>query len=173
MFNLNSTIEILERTPQTIHSLLYNVNEQWANTNEGGESWSPFDVVGHLIHCDEENWIPRIKIVLSESEVRSFDPLNRFAQFEKNKGKTINQLLDDFVRIRFTSITTLRQLNLTKEQFGKTATHPDLGSVSLSQLISTWMAHDMDHLAQISRVIAKQYVNEVGPWISYLRILKQ
>jgi hypothetical protein len=111
--------------------------------------------------------------VLSESEVRSFDPLNRFAQFEKNKGKTINQLLDDFVRIRFTSITTLRQLNLTKEQLGKTATHPDLGSVSLSQLISTWMAHDMDHLAQISRVIAKQYVNEVGPWISYLRILKQ
>jgi len=141
--------------------------------SEGGETWSPYDVIGHLIHCDEENWIPRIQIVLSDSVVRKFEPLDRLAQLEKSKGKTINQLLDEFIKIRFYSIANLRSLNITDEQFTKTAIHPEFGSVNLSQLISTWLVHDFDHLSQISRVMAKQYKDNVGPWIQYLRVLKQ
>ncbi len=171
--SIEHTIQILERTPHTLHALLHNLNEEWTQKNEGGETWSPYDVIGHLIHCDEENWIPRILIVLSDSVVRKFEPLDRFAQLEKSKGKTINQLLDEFKKIRFSSIAKLRSLNITDEQVTKTAIHPEFGSVNLSQLISTWVVHDLDHLSQISRVMAKQYKDEVGPWIQYMRVLKQ
>ena len=170
--SIEHTIQILERTPQTLHSLLYSVNEEWTQKNEGGETWSPYDVIGHLIHCDEYNWIPRIEIVISDSAVRKFEPLDRFAQLEKSKGKNLNQLLDEFIRIRFACMAKLRALNLTDEQLSKTAIHPELGSVTLSQLISTWLVHDLDHISQIARVMAKQYKDEVGPWIQYMRILK-
>lgn len=171
--SIEHTIQILERTPHTLHALLHNLNEEWTQKNEGGETWSPYDVIGHLIHCDEENWIPRIQIVLSDSVVRKFEPLDRFAQLEKSKGKTINQLLDEFIKIRFLSITKLRTLNITNEQLAKTAIHPEFGSVNLSQLISTWLVHDLDHISQIARVMAKHYKEDVGPWIQYMRILKQ
>lgn len=171
--SIEHTVQILERTPHTLHALLNNLNEEWTQKNEGGETWSPYDVIGHLIHCDEENWIPRIQIVLSDSVVKKFKPLDRFAQLEKSKGKTINQLLDEFIKIRFSSIAKLRALNITDEQFTKTAIHPEFGSVNLSQLISTWLVHDFDHLSQIARVMAKQYKDDVGPWIQYLRVLKQ
>lgn len=171
--SIERTLQILEHAPQALHSLLYNVHEAWTKTNEGAETWSAYDVVGHLIHCDEDNWIPRILVVLSDSEVRTFESLDRFAQLEKSKGKTMNQLLDDFVRIRSTSVAKLRTLNITDEQLANTAIHPELGSVTLSQLISTWAVHDLDHIAQISRVMAKQYKTEVGPWVQYMRILKQ
>lgn len=171
--SIEHTIQILERTPHTLHALLNNLNEEWTQKNEGGETWSPYDVIGHLIHCDEENWIPRIQIVLSDTVVKKFEPLDRFAQLEKSKGKTINQLLDEFIKIRFSSIAKLRALNITHEQFNKTAIHPEFGSVNLSQLISTWLVHDLDHISQISRVMAKQYKDDVGPWIQYLRVLKQ
>ena len=104
-FNLNSSIELLKRTPPTLHSLLQDINEHWSHNNEGGETWSPYDVIGHLIHCDEYNWIPRIEVVLSDSTVRKFEPLDRFAQLEKSKGKNLNQLLDEFVKIRFAFFT--------------------------------------------------------------------
>ncbi len=171
--SIEHTIQILERTPHTLHALLHNLNEEWTQKNEGGETWSPYDVIGHLIHCDEENWIPRIQIVLSDSVVRKFEPLDRFAQLEKSKGKTTNQLLDEFIKIRFLSITKLRTLNITNEQLAKTAIHPEFGSVNLSQLISTWAVHDLDHISQIARVMAKHYKEDVGPWIQYMRILKQ
>ncbi len=170
--SIEHTIQILERTPHTLHALLNNLNEEWTQKNEGGETWSPYDVIGHLIHCDEENWIPRIQIVLSDSVVKKFEPLDRFAQLEKSKGKTINTLLDEFIKIRFSSIAKLRTLNITDEQLTNTAIHPVFGSVNLSQLISTWIVHDLDHISQIARVMAKQYKDDVGPWIQYMRILK-
>jgi hypothetical protein len=170
-FSIKNTIEILERTPNVLHSLLYNVGNDWTTHNEGGETWSPYDVIGHLIHCDEYSWLPRIEIVLSESIAKKFDVLDRFAQFEKSKDKNINQLLDEFITIRLACVAKLKTLNLTEEQLSKIATHPDLGSVTLSQLISAWTIHDLDHLSQISRVMAKQYKDEVGPWIKYFRII--
>jgi uncharacterized damage-inducible protein DinB len=174
MVNLiQHTIQILERTPHTLNALLRNLNEEWAQNNEGGETWSPYDVIGHLIHCDEYNWIPRIKLVICDSQVRTFEPLDCFAQLEKSKGKSVNQLLDEFIHVRSISLSQLKELAITNEQLFKTAIHPELGSVTLSQLISTWLVHDLDHIAQISRVMAKQYKDEVGPWIQYMRILNQ
>ncbi|MEO6302906.1 MAG: DinB family protein [Bacteroidia bacterium] len=172
-FLIQNTVEILERTPNALHSLLYNVNDHWTLNNEGGETWSPYDVIGHLIHCDEYNWLPRIEIILSGSSVKKFEALDRFAQIEKSNGKNTDQLLDEFVKVRLSSIAKLKSLNISEEQLSKTALHPDLGTVNLSQLISTWVVHDLDHISQISRVMAKQYKDEVGPWIQYMRVLKQ
>lgn len=171
-FSIEKSIQILEKTPQILTILLDNISEEWTSNNEGNQSWSAFDVVGHLIHCDESNWIPRIEITLSDAVVVKFEPLNRFAQIEKNKNKTLLQLLNEFVKIRFSSITKLRSLNLTEEQLMKKAIHPDLGEVNLAQLIATWVVHDLAHMNQISRVMAKQYKEEVGPWVDYLRILQ-
>ena len=171
-FSINASIEILERTPKSLYSLLHNLNDNWTLKNEGGDTWSPYDVIGHLIHFDECNWIPRIEVTLSDSVVRNFEPLNRFAQLEKNKGKTLDQLLHDFVQIRASSIAALHSLKITNVQLSKTAIHPELGSVTLSQLISTWVVHDLNHTSQIVRVMAKQYQAEVGPWIQYMRVLK-
>ncbi len=171
-FSIDKSIQILEKTPQLLIVLLDNISDEWTLNNEGNHSWSAFDVVGHLIHCEEYNWIPRIEITLSDAIVVKFEPLDRFAQIEKNKNKTLLQLLNEFVKIRFSSITKLRSLNITEEQLVKTATHPDLGEVTLSQLISTWVVHDLAHLMQISRVMAKQYKEEVGPWADYFKILQ-
>ena len=171
-FTIHNSIELLKRTPNTLHSLLYDVNEFWSHNNEGGETWSPYDVISHLIYCDEFNWIPRIEIILSDSLLRKFKPLDGFAQLQKSKGKNLNQLLDEFVKIRFASLEKLSTLKITDELLAKTAIHPELGSVTLSQLISTWVVHDLDHLSQISRVMAKQYKDEVGPWIQYIKVLK-
>ncbi|MCC6180243.1 MAG: DinB family protein [Bacteroidia bacterium] len=172
-FTINNSIELLKRSPQTLHSILYNVDENWSHKNEGGDTWSPFDVIGHLIHCDEYNWILRLEIMLSDSVIKNFEPFDRFAQLQKSKGKTINQLLDEFVKIRLASIEKLIALNITNEQLSKSAIHPELGSVTVSQLISTWVVHDLDHIAQICRVMAKQYKEDVGPWIKNLKILRQ
>lgn len=171
--SIEYTIQILERTPDALRTLLYNVNEDWMRENEGGETWSPYDVIGHLIHCDENNWIPRISVVLSDSIVRKFESLDRFAQLEKSKGKSMNQLLDEFVKIRQASIAQLRTFAITDVQLAKTAIHPELGMVTLSQLIATWVVHDLDHISQISRVMAKRFKHKVGPWIQYLLILNQ
>lgn len=172
-FTINNSIEILERTPNTLHKLLYNISNDWSQNNEGENTWSPYDVIGHLIHCDEYNWLPRIKVALSDTLVKKFEPLDRFAQLEKSKGKTLNQLLDNFVQVRASSLKSLVSLNITNEQLSNVAIHPELGSVTLSQLISTWVVHDLDHISQITRVMAKQYKAEIGPWIQYMKILKQ
>lgn len=171
-FSIQQSIAVLERSPVVLHDLLIDLSDEWTRGNEGADTWSPFDVLGHLIHCDEDNWIPRIKVVLSDSVVRKFEPLDRFAQAEKSMGKSMQQLLDEFKNVRFDSIQELRRLTISDEQLLKTAIHPDLGTVTLSQLISTWVVHDLDHLSQIARVMAKQYTDQVGPWHSYMRVLK-
>ncbi|RVT75387.1 DinB family protein [Flavobacterium sufflavum] len=171
-FNLNKSIEILERTPASLYSLLNNVSEDWILNNEGGQSWSVFNIIEHLIHCEKDNWIPRTEIILTKSIVVQFEPYDGVSQIKKSKNKTLTDLLNEFIKVRSISIEKLRDLNFSEEQLLKEAIHPELGIVNLSQLLSTWVVHDLDHLAQISRVMAKQYKNEVGPWIHYLKILK-
>lgn len=172
-FSLAHTIEILSRTPATLTSLLAGLSEPWIKNNEGTETWSPHDVVGHLIHGERTDWMPRLKIILELGESRPFDPFDRFAQFEASQGKSLSELLETFATLRRQNLVTLKQLNLTDEHFKLKGTHPDFGPVTLEQLLATWVVHDLNHISQIARVMAKQYVNEVGPWVSYLSILKR
>ena len=170
-FSLDQAVEILSQTPVTLRSLLSGLSAPWINNNEGAQTWSPFDVVGHLIHGERTDWMPRLKIILELGESRPFDPFDRFAQFEASKGKSLSELLETFAALRQQNLATLKQLNLTEEHFKLKGTHPDFGSVTLGQLLATWVVHDLDHLGQIARVLAKQYKAEVGPWINYLSIL--
>ncbi len=172
IFSLSLATEILSRTPVTLTSLLGGLSEPWIKNNEGPETWSPYDVVGHLIHGERTDWIPRLKIILKLGEARPFDPFDRFAQFEASKGKSLRELLETFATLRRQNLTTLKQLNLTDEHFKLKGTHPDFGSVTLDQLLATWVVHDLDHISQIARIMAKQYVDEIGPWVNYLAILK-
>lgn len=172
-FTLHHNIQVLERTPQVLKSMLYGLDEAWTQSNEGGETWSPFDVVGHLVYCDEANWIPRARLILSGRGMARFEPLDRVAQFGKSQGKTLNMLLDEFAMIRSVCLKALREMNLTEQHLSQTALHPELGTVNLGQLLATWTVHDLDHVAQISRVMAKQYKHAVGPWAQYLRVLNQ
>ena len=171
-FSLPHAIEILSRTPATLNTLLAGLSEPWIKNNEGPETWSPYDVVGHLIHGEHTDWIPRLKIILELGESRPFDPFDRFAQFEVSKGKSLSELLETFATLRRQNLATMKQLHLTEEHFKLKGKHPDFGAVTVAQLLATWVVHDLDHISQIARVMAKQYVDEVGPWVSYLSILK-
>lgn len=171
-FTINNSIEILERTPLTLYNQLNNITNDWIVNNEGEGTWSVYDVIGHLIHGDKTDWMERIEIILSNKNEKKFEPFDRFAHFETNIGKTLNQLLDEFVAIRTINLEKLKKLNITETDLLKIGIHPVFGNVTLSQLISTWVVHDLDHTAQIIRIMAKQYKNEVGPWIEYLKILK-
>ena len=171
-FSISKSIEILERTPDVLVAMLRNISSDWTSNNEGGETWSVYDIVGHLIHGEKTDWIPRIKIILSDIPSKTFETFDRFAQFEESKGKTLIQLLDNFKNLRQKNIEQLRLKRLTDDDFEKTAIHPTFGEITLSQLLSTWTVHDLNHIAQISRVMAKQYKTEVGPWVEYLRILE-
>jgi len=172
-FSVTESIEILERTPETLRQLLENISENWTSNNEGGQTWSAYDVVGHLIHGDKTDWMTRTEIILSGNVDKKFKHFDRFAQFENNKGKSLTQLLNEFKEIRIANIEKLRNLNISARDLNKTGIHPTFGQVTLSQLLSTWVVHDLDHISQISRVMAKQYKNEVGPWIEFLKILAQ
>ncbi len=172
-FQLDHAKEILRRTPATLNSLLRHLPEEWARSNEGPESWSPFDVVGHLIHGEETDWIPRAKIILEYGESGTFEPFDRFAMFEKSRGKSLGALLDRFEWLRGESLKELEGMNLRPEMLGKRGTHPELGVVTLSQLLSTWVVHDLGHIGQVVRVIAKQYDEAVGAWQAYLPILSR
>ena len=171
-FDLDRSIEILVRTPEVLNAMLNNISSKWTSVNEGGESWSAYDVIGHLIHGEKTDWIPRMEIILSNMEQKTFEPFDRFAQFEDSKGKSLTQLLDEFKSLRKKNIETLRSKNITEKDLGRKGIHPAFGEVTLGQLLSTWVVHDLNHLAQISRVMAKQYKEEVGPWVEYLRILQ-
>lgn len=171
-FNLNNLIEVLQRTPDVLESLLVGLSDSWIYTNEGDESWSPFDVMGHYVHAEKTNWIQRIELILNENGTGTFQAFDRFAQFENSKGKTINELCIEFRQERHSNLKLLAQMNLSDSDFSKTGIHPQFGQVTLSQLLSTWMAHDLDHIYQIVRVMAKQYKNEAGPWVEFLRILR-
>lgn len=170
-FQLEHAAEILRRTPSTLNSLLRHLPDQWIISNEGMDSWSPFDVVGHLVHAEETNWISRAKIVLEHGETYAFEPFDRFAMFEKSKGKSLAELLDDFEQLRQENLKELEKMCLTAQLLDKRGKHPELGAVTLGHLLATWVVHDLSHTGQIMRVMAKQYQNEVGPWKAYLPIL--
>jgi hypothetical protein len=170
-FQLDHATEILRRTPATLNSLLRHLPQEWSLSNEGAESWSPFDVVGHLIHGEETDWIPRAKLILEYGESRTFEPFDRFSMFEKSRGKSLGDLLDMFEQLRGESLKELEKMNLRPEMLLKRGRHPELGVVTLSQLLSTWVVHDLGHIGQITRVMAKQYSEAVGAWQAYLAVL--
>ncbi len=170
-FNLNKSYQILERTPSVLRILLSDLDDDWTMNNEGPDTFSPYDVIGHLIQGEKTDWKERAIMILEHGTKKSFVPFDRFAQFEESKGKSLQQLLDEFEKLRKESLGWLRSLNLTETDFGKKGIHPDLGAVSLKQLLSTWVAHDLTHIAQVTRVMGKQYKEEIGPWINFFRIL--
>jgi len=172
-FELVQAIEILQRTPATLNSLLRDLSEQWLVQNEGPETWSPYDVMGHLIHGEETDWIPRAKIILEHGETSAFEPFDRVAMFEESKGKSIVELLDTFAQLRAANVRELQSMNLTPDLLGKRGRHPELGVVTLRQLLSTWVVHDLGHIRQVVRVMSKQYGAAVGPWKAYLSILEE
>lgn len=171
-FQLEQAVAVLRRTPEVLDVLLRDLPEEWSRQNEGGTSWSPFDVVGHLLHGEETDWIPRARLILEAGESRVFDVFDRHAQFEKSAGKSLNELLDTFARLRAESLAVLTSWQLTPADLQKTGRHPEFGLVTLSQLLATWTVHDLSHLAQINRVMCRQYTQAVGPWQAYLPILQ-
>jgi DinB superfamily len=171
-FSLEKSLEILERTPKVLSHLLSGLSDEWAMKNEGGETWSPFDVVGHLIHGEKTDWIPRMNHILELGTSKPFVPFDRFAQFQESNGKTLSQLLEEFTQMRQDNLRTLINVKLDEAALNKQGIHPALGVVTLRQLLSCWTVHDLSHIAQVSRVMAKQYSLEVGPWIAYLGVLK-
>jgi len=171
-FSIDKSLEILTQTPKTIHSLLGNLSDEWVFSNEGEETWSPFDVIGHLIHGEKTDWIQRTNIILKE-ENKQFKPFDRFAQFENSKGKSMHELLGEFSVLREKNLSYLMSLNLTESDLSLIGIHPEFGDVTLQQLLATWVTHDLGHIAQIARVLAKQYKNEVGPWVAYIPILQK
>ncbi|WP_421775025.1 DinB family protein [Gracilimonas sp.] len=172
-FNFDHSVNILQRTPAILNEMLSNLPPKWIDTNEGSNTWSPYDVVGHLIHGEKTDWVPRMEIILSDKTDKKFQPFNRFAQFEESKGKSMEKLLEEFKDLRNTNIELLRNQKLVPADLEKKGIHPDFGEVNLSQLLSAWVVHDLNHIAQISRVMASLYKSEVGPWVNYLGILKQ
>jgi hypothetical protein len=170
-FVLEEAMAILARTPSALDAQLRGLPPSWTLAHEGGETWSPFDVVGHLIHGDQVDWIPRAKIILAHGDARAFDRFDRLAQFTASAGRALPDLLDEFARLREASLRELASFNLTDVDLDRLGRHPELGVVTLRQLLATWVAHDLDHIVQISRVLARQYSDEVGPWRAYLRII--
>jgi hypothetical protein len=171
-FSLAETIEVLTRTPETLNALLRGLPDIWVHRNEGTDTWSPFDIVGHLIFGERTDWMPRVRIILDSGEARSFEPFDRFAQAKQSQGKPLEQLLDDFARLRKENLAALQALNLQSEDLSRRGRHPALGVVTLSQLLATWAVHDLTHVHQLSRVMAHQYRDAVGPWSAYLGVLQ-
>ena len=172
-FQIDKALEILKQTPATLESLLGSLSSEWTQCDEGPDTWSPFDVLGHLIHGEETDWVPRLKIILEYGESKTFTPFDRFAQFEHSRGKTLPQLLQEFGRLRGHNLEDLKALNLQPEQLDLTGMHPELGKVTVRQLLATWTVHDLTHIAQIVRTLGKAYSVEVGPWKAYLGILQR
>lgn len=171
-FNLQDTIALLSRTPGALDFLLRGLPESWTHRNEGGDSWTVFDVVGHLIHGERTDWMPRARRILESGNARAFDVFDRGGHKEEIRGKSMEQLLDEFARERAKNIEDLRGLNLGEEELAKPGLHPALGAVRMSQLLATWAAHDLTHLHQISRIMAHQYRSAVGPWSAYLGVMQ-
>jgi hypothetical protein len=172
-FNLDQCVEILERTPQVVRELLAGLPAVWTRTNEGGQTWSPYDVVGHLIHGEKTDWIPRAEIMLGPGPDKRFTPFDRTAMFRESQGQSLEDLIEEFGELRRASLDRLQALRLTEADLDRTGVHPEFGSVTLRQLLATWVVHDLDHIVQISRVLARQMTAEVGPWVAYLRVLRE
>jgi len=172
-FDLNKSIEILERTPAVVTALLQGLSSEWLFNNEGADTWSPYDIIGHYIEGEKTDWMPRMRIILSDHDDKRFVPFNRFAQLNNDKNKPINALLNEFSEWRKNNILELREANLNEEKLNKKGIHPEFGEVTLRQLLATWVAHDLNHIHQISRVMAKQYKEEIGPWTRYISVVNR
>jgi len=170
-FDLQVTLALLSCTPSAVNGLLRDLPQSWTRSNEGSKTWSPFDIVGHLIHGERTDWMPRARMILEHGESRAFDPFDRLAQERESQGKSLKDLLDEFAHLRAENLNDLRAINLQPEDFDRRGHHPALGVVTLSQLLATWAVHDLTHLHQLSRVMAYQYREVVGPWSAYLGVL--
>ena len=168
---LEDAVAILERTPAALGALLRGVPDTWARATEGEDTWSPYDVVGHLAHGERADWIPRARHILS-GDPRPFEPFDRAAQFSESEGKSLADLLAEFTELRGSSVAELLAMNLSEADLLRTGRHPDFGEVTLGQLLAAWVVHDLDHVAQIARTMAKVYADAVGPWQAYLSILR-
>jgi hypothetical protein len=170
--DLQDTISLLARTPATLNSLLRDLPDIWIHRNEGPGTWSAFEVVGHLISGERSDWMPRVKMILEFGDSKAFEPFDRWGHEREIQGKSLGELLDEFARVRAENLKELRALNLTREDLNRRGQHPSLGSVTLSELLATWPVHDLTHVHQISRLMAHQYRNAVGPWDRYLGVLQ-
>lgn len=170
-FDLIQALEVLRATPRVLNAMLEGVSLPWVMSNYGPDTFSPFDVVGHLIHGDRTDWIPRARIILQHGPDRPFEPFDRYAMFEESMGKTIDELLETFAKVRRINIETVKGWNLTPEQLALAGTHPELGTVTLENLLATWVVHDLNHIHQVAKSLAFQYQDAVGPWKAYLSIL--
>ena len=172
LHNLDNTIALLSRTPSTLNTLLRDLPEAWTLRNEGENTWSAFDVVGHLIHGELTDWMPRARMILEFGDSRPFEPFDRLAQTRASQGKSLAQLLDEFASLRSENLLQLRAMNLRDQDLARRGKHPALGSVTLSELLATWAAHDLTHLHQLSRIMAHQYRDAVGPWTAFLGVMQ-
>ena len=170
-FDLAAGVAVLERTPGTLRAMLAGLPSSWLDATEGPDTWSPYVIVGHLIHGERTDWIPRARIILDQGENRRFTPYDRFAQFRESQGKSFADLLEEFARVRAENLAMLAAWRLTEAQLALEGEHPQFGPVTLRQLLATWVAHDLGHVAQAARVMAKQYREAVGPWRAYLPVL--
>ena len=170
-FDPGEAVAVLERTPAALGALLAGLPESWVRATEGDGTWSPYDVVGHLVHGERTDWLPRARHILA-GETRPFDPFDREAQFAESRGVGLEELLATFAELRRESVASLVGMNLTRVDLKRTGRHPELGEVTLAQLLATWVVHDLDHIGQIARVMAKAYSGAVGPWGAYLSILR-
>jgi len=170
-FSLAEVVAVLTRTPASLDALLRGLPDTWVRRDEGKDTWSAFDIIGHLIFGEKTDWMPRARIILEHGESRAFDRFDRFAQFRESQGKSLEQLLDEFTRLRKENLTALKAMNLQPRDFSKRGKHPELGVVTLGQLLATWPLHDLTHVHQLSRVMAHQYREAVGPWSAYLGVL--
>lgn len=171
-FVLGEGIAVLERTPAVLRALLGDLPSGWTDASEGPGTWSPYVVVGHLIHGERTDWIPRARLILEQGRSRPFTPYDRFAQFRESEGKSLARLLDEFRDLRAANLETLRGWNLTEAELALEGTHPEFGAVTLRQLVATWVAHDLGHLVQVARTMAVQYRDAIGPWRAYLSVME-
>ena len=170
-FSLQQGIPVLERTPRVLREQLESLPAAWTDADEGTDTWSPYVIIGHLNHGERTDWIARARIILAQGENRRFTPYDRFAQFEESKGKSLDTLLGEFAQLRADNLATLASWNLTERHLALEGEHPAFGTVTLRQLLATWVAHDLGHIAQVARVMAKQYRDAVGPWREYLPVM--
>ena len=170
-YDFHKSTEILEKTPAVLRQLLDGLHSDWLMNNEGPDTFSPFDVLGHLVHGEKTDWTARVKLILEHGNTKAFEKFDRFAMYEESRGKTISELLDEFENLRKENLGWLRTLSLSASDLEKKGLHPVLGEVTLENLLATWVVHDLTHIAQISRVMAKQYKEGIGPWTEFFRIL--
>jgi uncharacterized damage-inducible protein DinB len=171
-FDLDLASQVLARTPSTVRQLLHGLPDEWAFSNEGPDTWSPFDILGHWIHGERTDWIPRAQIILKFGASQPFEPFDRFAQFRDSQGKSLDELLDTFAALRQANLQTLDAMHLSPSDLDREGIHPELGVVTLRQLLATWVVHDLSHIAQTAEVMARQYGQAVGPWKAYLPVLQ-